>query len=89
MASEPGDGVVGAASFDAAAKEAEASFPAAGTAQDVVVWWMKWYLTAGHKRLGRIVVARGRALVKEAAAKIEADSAEQASAAASASGSAG
>lgn len=22
----------------------------------VAAWWKKWYLTAGHKRLGRILV---------------------------------
>jgi alkanesulfonate monooxygenase SsuD/methylene tetrahydromethanopterin reductase-like flavin-dependent oxidoreductase (luciferase family) len=49
-----------AASFDLAAKEAEASFPAGGSAQDVVVWWTGFYLRAGHKRLGRILVAKGK-----------------------------
>jgi len=29
-------------------------------AEDVVVWWSKWYLKAGHKRLGRVLVAKGR-----------------------------
>ena len=30
------------------------------TARDVVVWWAKWYLKAGHKRLGRILVAKSK-----------------------------
>jgi hypothetical protein len=30
------------------------------TARDVVVWWAKWYLKAGHKRLGRILVAKAK-----------------------------
>ncbi|NLE64395.1 MAG: hypothetical protein GX606_00550 [Elusimicrobia bacterium] len=30
------------------------------TASDVVAWWSVWYLKAGHKRLGRILVAKGR-----------------------------
>ena len=30
------------------------------SARDVVVWWAKWYLKAGHKRLGRILVAKAR-----------------------------
>lgn len=28
------------------------------TARDVVGWWSKWYLKAGHKRLGRILVTQ-------------------------------
>jgi len=30
------------------------------TARDVVVWWAKWYLKAGHKRLGRIMVTKSK-----------------------------
>jgi len=26
------------------------------TAQDLIDWWYKWYMTAGHKRLGRVLV---------------------------------
>jgi hypothetical protein len=26
------------------------------TARDVVKWWAGWYLKAGHKRLGRLLV---------------------------------
>ncbi len=25
-------------------------------AKDVAVWWKRWYMRAGHKRLGRILV---------------------------------
>ena len=49
--------------MDSAAAEAEAElykhFPE-WKAEDVVTWWSKWYLKAGHKRLGRILVAKGR-----------------------------
>jgi len=24
---------------------------------EVAEWWKKWYMTAGHKRLGRILIA--------------------------------
>ena len=30
------------------------------SAKDMVVWWSKWYLKTGHKRLGRILVAIGK-----------------------------
>jgi len=30
------------------------------SARDVVVWWAKWYLKSGHKRLGRILVAKSK-----------------------------
>jgi len=30
------------------------------SAQDIVTWWMKWYIKAGHKRLGRVLVAIGK-----------------------------
>jgi hypothetical protein len=29
-------------------------------AHDLIVWWTKWYTIAGHKRLGRILVAMGK-----------------------------
>lgn len=31
------------------------------TADDMVKWWSKWFQTAGHKRLGRILVEKGKA----------------------------
>jgi hypothetical protein len=27
------------------------------SADDLIQWWARWYLKAGHKRLGRILVA--------------------------------
>jgi hypothetical protein len=42
--------------MDAAAANAAKEFQATWTAQEVAKWWKKWYLTAGHKRLGRILV---------------------------------
>lgn len=26
------------------------------TVTKIVLWWKKWYMTAGHKRLGRIIL---------------------------------
>lgn len=31
------------------------------TALDLVHWWNRWYMKAGHKRLGRILVEVARA----------------------------
>jgi len=46
------------AEMDAAAQEAEKEL--AGLDQTAVktlaTWWQKWYLRAGHKRLGRLMV---------------------------------
>ncbi len=46
------------AKMDASAKEAEKDL---GTLDRTVIeavaaWWLKWYMKAGHKRLGRIMV---------------------------------
>jgi len=30
------------------------------SAKDIVSWWTKWYMKTGHKRLGRILVAKGK-----------------------------
>lgn len=30
------------------------------SAGDIVTWWTKWYQKAGHRRLGRVLVAMGR-----------------------------
>ena len=30
------------------------------SAKDIISWWAKWYMRAGHKRLGRLLVARGK-----------------------------
>ena len=29
--------------------------------RDMISWWSKWYMKTGHKRLGRILVAMGKA----------------------------
>ncbi len=34
------------------------------TAQDLTTWWSTWYMRAGHKRLGRILVKLARASSK-------------------------
>lgn len=46
------------AEMDAAAEEAERDLATVDQAavKAVAVWWMKWYMKAGHKRLGRIMV---------------------------------
>ena len=46
------------AEMDAAALEAEKDLATVDSAaiQTVAAWWLKWYLKAGHKRLGRIMV---------------------------------
>jgi hypothetical protein len=42
--------------MDAAAAKAAAEFQASWNATQVAQWWKKWFITAGHKRLGRILV---------------------------------
>lgn len=45
--------------FDAAADEALEEIREninQWTAKDIAAWWKRWYMTAGHKRLGRILV---------------------------------
>lgn len=46
------------AEMDAAAKEAEKDLSTLDQAavETVARWWLKWYTTAGHKRLGRLLV---------------------------------
>jgi len=34
------------------------------SARDMIRWWSKWYMKTGHKRLGRILVAMGKAQQK-------------------------
>jgi hypothetical protein len=31
------------------------------SARDIIIWWSKWYMKTGQKRLGRILVAMGKA----------------------------
>jgi hypothetical protein len=46
------------AKMDAAAEEAEKDLGTLDRAaiEVVATWWLKWYMKAGHKRLGRIMV---------------------------------
>ena len=46
------------AKMDAAAEEAAEDLKTLDPAavETIAAWWLKWYLTAGHKRLGRLLV---------------------------------
>lgn len=48
--------------MDAAAKEAAAELKSKNLdtmpAKDLIAWWTKWYIKAGHKRLGRILIGK-------------------------------
>lgn len=46
------------ADMDAAAEEAEKDLATLDPAavELIAAWWSKWYMKAGHKRLGRIMV---------------------------------
>ncbi len=46
------------AEMDAAAEEAEKDLVTLDQAavEVIAAWWSKWYMKAGHKRLGRIMV---------------------------------
>ncbi len=46
------------AKMDAAAEEAEKDLGTLDRAavETIAAWWLKWYMTAGHKRLGRLLV---------------------------------
>lgn len=45
------------AEMDSAARDAEKDLATLDHAavEAVAAWWLKWYMTAGHKRLGRIM----------------------------------
>ena len=48
--------------MDEAAAQAQSEFKGKEdqwSAKDLIDWWTKWYLKAGHKRLGRILVSIG------------------------------
>jgi len=57
--------------FDRAAANAEADLDTMEmedlTALDIAAWFARWYMTAGHKRLGRIMVKRAKRAEKLAA----------------------
>jgi hypothetical protein len=46
------------AKMDAAAEEAERDLKSLDqeAVEALAAWWLKWYMTAGHKRLGRLLV---------------------------------
>ncbi len=46
------------AEMDSAAEEAEKDLATLDQAavEAVAAWWLKWYMKAGHKRLGRLMV---------------------------------
>jgi hypothetical protein len=46
------------AEMDTAAEEAEKDLATLDQAavETIAAWWAKWYMKAGHKRLGRIMV---------------------------------
>ncbi|OGR94527.1 MAG: hypothetical protein A2902_04215 [Elusimicrobia bacterium RIFCSPLOWO2_01_FULL_64_13] len=49
--------------MDDAAAQAEAELRKnfkTWSAENIAAWWSVWYLKAGHKRLGRILVRLGR-----------------------------
>jgi hypothetical protein len=49
--------------MDVEAKKAEMEIDVeTWTAKDLIAWWTKWYGKAGHKRLGRILVEKGKRL---------------------------
>ncbi len=50
------------AEMDAAAREAEKDLETLDQAAvaTIATWWSKWYMSAGHKRLGRIMVKVAR-----------------------------
>ena len=55
------------AEMDAAAEEAERDLSTLdqATVERIAAWWLKWYMTAGHKRLGRILVRIAKAGAKK------------------------
>jgi hypothetical protein len=55
------------AAMDAAAEDAEKDLSTLDQAavQVLATWWLKWYLTAGHKRLGRLLVKIAKSAAKK------------------------
>ena len=55
------------AEMDAAAGEAEKDLATLdqGAVKVIATWWLKWYMTAGHKRLGRILVKIAKPAAKK------------------------
>ena len=59
--------------MDEMAKQAEQEFKQLDPKAVEIIgnWWFKWYLKAGHKRLGRILVKKIKEKEKAAQTKIE------------------
>lgn len=51
--------------FDEAAKIAEQELTniSRESVEPISAWWLKWYMKAGHKRLGRILVKIAKARI--------------------------
>jgi len=57
-----------AGQFDEEAKKAMAELQEnfdTWSARDLGAWWTRWYLKAGHKRLGRILVAQSKGRIHD------------------------
>jgi hypothetical protein len=55
------------AKMDAAAEEAEKDLATVDqtAVMTLATWWLKWYTTAGHKRLGRLLVKIAKSNAKK------------------------
>ncbi len=55
------------AKMDAAAEEAEKELATLDqkAVEVLAAWWLKWYITAGHKRLGRLLVKIAKSAAKK------------------------
>jgi len=55
------------AKMDAAAEEAEKELATLDrkAVEILAAWWLKWYITAGHKRLGRLLVKIAKSAAKK------------------------
>ena len=55
------------AKMDAAAEEAEEDLTTLDPAavETIAAWWLKWYMAAGHKRLGRLLVKIAKSAAKK------------------------
>lgn len=55
------------AKMDAAAEEAEKELATLDqkAVEALAAWWLKWYVTAGHKRLGRLLVRIAKSAAKK------------------------
>ena len=56
--------------MDKAVQDAAQELDPSWTAQEVAQWWAKWYLKAGHKRLGRLLVTMSKKKAEVSKAEI-------------------